>query len=183
MHIVTWYSPGGSVLTANFHNVVFSRRLPNGDQEIRLASNFRIEFEGVYMCVITDGDSSSQHLYIGVYKIIEPNFTRVNLGIYSRFEGSVGAVLVLNCSSSALPVLTASWYFNNQPIAVGERTQHIPNRRSSTYNTLLVIRRDELLGTMQRGPGQYSCLLESRTSSVYVTQALNLGKFIPVADK
>ena len=176
-HNVTWYFPDGNRVNTDFSsNRIFSGELrSSGDQELRRSSNFQAQFEGVYMCTITDGNGTSQNLYIGVYHMIQPNFTMVNFGIYPAFEGSEGGVLVLNCSSSALPVLRASWYFNDQLITVGERTQYIFNGRSTTYNSLLVIRRDELSVDMRLGPGQYRCLLESAMSSI--TQSLNLSKF------
>ena len=95
------------------HFVFFERAL-DGDQDIRRSSNFRSQDDGVYTCNVTDQDGNSQYLYVGVYQTISLEFTMVNLNINSCFEDSIGAILVLNCSSSALPATNVRWYFNDQ---------------------------------------------------------------------
>lgn len=180
-HMVTWYSPDGNRVPVyipgnqNLDSVVFSRTLPNNDQEIRRSTNFKTPVEGVYTCAITGEDGSSRFLYIGVYETIQSEFSMVNLGISSYFEESRGATLVLNCSSSELPATRVSWYFNDQPITVGEQIQFIPNKRITTYNSLLMIRKDELSMDMLE-LGQYRCLLQSGTTSVNATQMLRISK-------
>lgn len=174
-HTVTWYYPDGNPVNQEIVNFIFSRRLSNNDQEIRRATNFNSQVEGVYTCAITGEDGSSQFLYIGVYQTIQSEFVMVNLGINSGFEDSSGAILVLNCSSSGLPATRVSWYFNDRPIAVGGQVQLIPNKRSTAYNSLLMIRKDELPGDMLE-LGQYRCLLESETTSVNATQMLRISK-------
>ena len=175
-HTVTWYNPSGiKVGERRDLHFVFFKRENDGDQDIRRSSNFRGQDEGVYTCNVTDQDGNSQYLYVGVYRIRSPTFTMVNLKINSCFEDSIGAILVLNCSSSALPATNVRWYFNDQLTSVGEQVQHIPNGRTTTYNSLLRIRGHELTGDMLE-VGQYRCLLESGNTSVNVTQMLRISK-------
>ena len=154
---------------------IFFRTSSDGDKEIRRSSNFRDQDDGVYTCAVTDQGGNSQYLYIGVYRTISPNFTMVNLDINLSFEDDRVVTVTLNCSSSALPVMRVRWYFNNQLIMVGEETQLIADTRSTTYNSLLKIRSNELSQEMLE-PGLYRCFLESETSSVNVTQMQSISK-------
>lgn len=182
---LTWYNPrGGEVMVSensgDIRSIVFSRELAgtDPDQEIRRSTNFKDENNGVYTCNITDQNGESQFLYIAIYETIPSEFTMVNLDV-TCFEDSEGAVLELNCPSSALPATNNRWYFNDQLISVGEQVQYITNRTTVTYNSLLRIRGHELTGGDMLGVGQYRCSLESGATSVNVTRMLRISKEMP----
>lgn len=178
LHIATWYYPTGNRASQERNNYIFSSTLLNGDEEIRRTTNFNRQSEGVYACVITDEDGINEFLYIGVYQTIRSQFSNVNLGI-SSFQDSTGAYLLLSCLSTGLPATRVSWYFNDEPITVGDQVQLIPNRINTVYQSLLRIRSDELPEHMLE-PGVCRCMVEAETSSANATRTLTslTGKII-----
>lgn len=146
------------------------------DLEIRRSSNFRISFDGIYACVVTYPGGSNQSLFLGLY-VSASSLSDVNMDATIADLAGTGSEeprLALRCSSSGSPVSSVSWYYGDQPIEVGEQVQLIPNRLLSQYDSMLVIRGEELGDMLERG--KYRCQVSSGTTSVNATLTFAISK-------